>query len=314
MVGQGGLPGPRRRRRRRPARPAEIVWCGARNGRPATSPSAWSPATLWIRVTSSASARVISGRIDGSRRASIVLPVPGGALEQQVVAARPRRSAARAAAPRGRGRRPGRAPAPRGGAPAARRAGSGGGAPPSSDLGRRAQRPTPRRPRSPSTSAASRARSRGHDQPRAARRGGRPRRPPALPASRAARRPATARRTPRRLASASRGIWPLAASTPSASAASKPGPDLAQERRREVGGDPAAAGTRSRSSGSPRGSGRATRAPRRRPSPTIVNAGSPGRMSTSTQTWRGSTPSMANVATRASIAVRSYGRHRVTRG
>ena len=33
-----------------------------------------------------------------------------------------------------------------------------------------------------------------------------------------------------------------------------------------------------------------------------VNAGSPGRMSTSTQTWRGSMPSMANVATRASMA------------
>ena len=41
------------------------------------------------------------------------------------------------------------------------------------------------------------------------------------------------------------------------------------------------------------------------PSPTIVNAGSPWRMSTSTHTIRGSTPSMANVATRASIA-RSY--------
>ena len=35
------------------------------------------------------------------------------------------------------------------------------------------------------------------------------------------------------------------------------------------------------------------------PSPTIVNAGRPGRMSTSTHTWRGSTPSMANVETRA---------------
>ena len=33
---------------------------------------------LWIRVTVIASARVSGGRIDGRRRASIVLPVPGG--------------------------------------------------------------------------------------------------------------------------------------------------------------------------------------------------------------------------------------------
>ena len=39
------------------------------------------------------------------------------------------------------------------------------------------------------------------------------------------------------------------------------------------------------------------------PRPTIVNAGRPLRMSTSTHTWRGSIPSIANVATRASIAV-----------
>ena len=46
------------------------------------------PRTLWIRVTSSASSRASGGRIDGSRRASIVLPEPGGPLEQQVMAAR----------------------------------------------------------------------------------------------------------------------------------------------------------------------------------------------------------------------------------
>ena len=34
--------------------------------------------TLWMRVTSIASARDSGGRIDGSRRASIVLPTPGG--------------------------------------------------------------------------------------------------------------------------------------------------------------------------------------------------------------------------------------------
>ena len=36
------------------------------------------PATEWIRITSSASRGSSGGRIDGSRRPSIVLPVPGG--------------------------------------------------------------------------------------------------------------------------------------------------------------------------------------------------------------------------------------------
>ena len=40
------------------------------------------PATEWIRVTSSASARVSAGRIPGKRRASIVLPVPGGPISK----------------------------------------------------------------------------------------------------------------------------------------------------------------------------------------------------------------------------------------
>src|SRR5438067_11360564 len=40
------------------------------------------------------------------------------------------------------------------------------------------------------------------------------------------------------------------------------------------------------------------------PSPTIVNVGRPGRMSTSTHTCLGSTPSMANVATRASMPLK----------
>ncbi len=76
--GRGGEPPP--------ASPAgEIVWCGARNGRALIRPPAWTPATLWMRVTSIASARVSGGRIVGRRRASIVLPVPGRALEQQVV-------------------------------------------------------------------------------------------------------------------------------------------------------------------------------------------------------------------------------------
>src|SRR2546427_510880 len=54
-----------------PIRPAsEIVWCGARNGRRATSdsPSGRVPATGWVFVVSSASSRLIGGRIVGSLR------------------------------------------------------------------------------------------------------------------------------------------------------------------------------------------------------------------------------------------------------
>ncbi len=59
---------------------AEAVWCGARNGRTATSgrPGASRPATEWMRVTSRASSSVSGGRIPGRRRASIVFPMPGG--------------------------------------------------------------------------------------------------------------------------------------------------------------------------------------------------------------------------------------------
>ena len=49
------------------------------------------------------------------------------------------------------------------------------------------------------------------------------------------------------------------------------------------------------------------------PRPTTVNAGSPLRMSTSTHTWDGWTPSMANVATLASMSGNARGK-RVTRG
>src|SRR6266571_4919579 len=57
-----------------------MVWCGARNGRRATSdsPSGRVPATEWIFVVSSASSRLILGKIVGRRRASIVFPEPGG--------------------------------------------------------------------------------------------------------------------------------------------------------------------------------------------------------------------------------------------
>ena len=59
---------------------AESEWWGARNGRRAdgASPGVTRPATEWIATTSSASASPNAGRIVGSRRASIVFPVPGG--------------------------------------------------------------------------------------------------------------------------------------------------------------------------------------------------------------------------------------------
>src|SRR5919106_5416327 len=64
-----------------PRRPeADVEWCGARKGREGTSerPGPSRPATEWSRVTSRASSRVMAGRIVGRRRASMVLPAPGG--------------------------------------------------------------------------------------------------------------------------------------------------------------------------------------------------------------------------------------------
>ena len=64
-----------------PASPAvEMVWWGARKGlaRSREAPSGSSPAMEWILVTSSASWKVMSGRMEGSRFASMLLPEPGG--------------------------------------------------------------------------------------------------------------------------------------------------------------------------------------------------------------------------------------------
>ncbi len=63
-----------------PTRPAsEMEWCGARKGRSARRPrSRSSPATLWTTVASSASSKPSAGRMPGSRRASMVFPLPGG--------------------------------------------------------------------------------------------------------------------------------------------------------------------------------------------------------------------------------------------
>jgi hypothetical protein len=79
MVGQGPLPG--RGLWPAPITPtSEMVWWGARNGRvvmTAVGPPV-RPATLWMRVVSSASARRIAGRIVARRRASMDFLAPGG--------------------------------------------------------------------------------------------------------------------------------------------------------------------------------------------------------------------------------------------
>ena len=78
VVGERRLARRRAASRRRRARRRRS--CGAARGTGGASarpPSCW-PAIECRRVTSIASAGVIGGRIDGSRRASIVLPVPGG--------------------------------------------------------------------------------------------------------------------------------------------------------------------------------------------------------------------------------------------
>ena len=68
-----------------PTNPAVVIeWCGALNGLLWASAPSCSPAMLWMRVTSIASGRLSCGRIDGTRCASIVLPVPGGPLSRQL--------------------------------------------------------------------------------------------------------------------------------------------------------------------------------------------------------------------------------------
>ena len=56
------------------------------------------PATLWILVVSSASSRVIDGRMVGRRRASMVLPAPGGPMSSRLWAPAAATSSARLAA------------------------------------------------------------------------------------------------------------------------------------------------------------------------------------------------------------------------
>ena len=66
-----------------PVNPAiEMEWCGDRNTRFFSSgtPLGRKPAAEWILVVSTASSKLISGRIEGRRLASMLLPVPGGPI------------------------------------------------------------------------------------------------------------------------------------------------------------------------------------------------------------------------------------------
>src|SRR5215207_8488009 len=55
-----------------------MVWCGARKGRTVASRPFPIPAALCTWVISSASSKLGGGRMPGRRRASMVLPAPGG--------------------------------------------------------------------------------------------------------------------------------------------------------------------------------------------------------------------------------------------
>ena len=60
----------------------EMEWCGERYTRVFSSgtPAGKNPAAEWILVVSTASSKLISGRMEGRRLASMLLPVPGGPI------------------------------------------------------------------------------------------------------------------------------------------------------------------------------------------------------------------------------------------
>ena len=190
-------------------------------GRSATRRRA-SPATLWIRVTSIASARVSGGRIEGSRRASIVLPTPGGPDSSRLW---PPAAAIVERADRRRVAADVREVGDDAGRGGSRRLGATAGGRPRA--GRRPPRPARPRRRRPTRRRA---------RPRAARSRGTtsPRRPARSVPSATASTPRSGRSSPpsdsspktAKRSSASAGTWPLAASTAAAIARSKPGPAL----------------------------------------------------------------------------------------
>ena len=239
------LAGLRRRRRRRPGRPAEIVWCGARNGRRADEPAApCRPAIDWMRVTSIASC---AGQRRQQRRQpprEHRLAGAGRAVQEQVVAAGggdlERRDERVVAAHVGEVGLVGPAGSPHGAPGPAR-----GARVAPEHLDRLLQVSTPRTSSSP-TSAASRARARGSSSR------GEPGRARALRhRERAADRAHLAgqRQLAHDRAAGQRvgASWPLAAEDRDRERQVEARAHLAQVRRREVDRDPLAAGTRSRS-------------------------------------------------------------------
>ena len=215
-----------------PTRPcAEIVWCGALKGRSRMRAPEPRPAALCIWVISSASSRPGAGRMPGRRRASIVLPTPGGPTMSRLCPPAAAISSARFASSWPRTSR-------RSSSPERSSSGTPGsttcsGSP--SPLRRtaiswRSPAPITRRP---STRVASDAfwcgtSMRSH--------------PASLAPMAAARVPRTPRSSPLSdssphtavLTSASQGTWPLAASSPTAMARSKPGSRLPHVRGREI--------------------------------------------------------------------------------
>ena len=128
------------RRRDRVVRARGTAACAIR-------PSACIPATLWIRVTSIASARVIARQDRRQPAGEHRLAGPGRALEQQVVAAGGRDLQREHRQPRGRARRPDRARRRRLGRRAGGAAGSSGGRRARDHLGGGSQARDARRPR-----------------------------------------------------------------------------------------------------------------------------------------------------------------------
>ena len=294
--GARASPRPGRGRAPPPTSPeGEIVWCGARKGRSDASRPLPMPGDAvdardldrLVEASAAAGCPAAAARASSCRR-------PAGRPSAGCGRRRPR-SRARA------WRRPGRARR-RGRAAAARAAGAAGGRPRGlgpavEDLDELAQVSAPTTS-SPSTSAASAA----FATARRAARSPRARAPSAIASAPwIGRSPPLSASSPQtaEVASASGGIWPVAARSATAIARSKPGPAL-----RTCAGARLTVSRWSGNSSSELSSAARTRSRASRTAasgrPTIENAGSPRRRSTSTVTSRLSMPSRANVATFAS--------------
>ena len=241
-------PGTRRPRRRRPDPTARS--CGAARGTAARARGRRRVQTrdaVDARDLERLGRALSGGRIDGSRRASIVLPVPGGPAEQEVVTAR---GATIVSAPQNAGvsAHVGEVDAP---ASAPRSAGSGRAPAAAAPRHAAPRRPPagsrPRAPRRPSTSAAS-PRVRARDDESAP---GRRVRAPSATASapRTGRTSPPSDSSPKTAQPLERSAGELAAGREHAAGDRQveARARLAQVRRREVDVIRAVAGTRSRS-------------------------------------------------------------------